>query len=136
MEDESAKARQKYDAIVSLIAGDSTSLGLLKELVDSARRYVEHLGRIREQRDEVKKRSSEREDSFSLSCAETLAELEETRSRYHKTLTSNLAIFNRYLSKNYPSAPIEGICLLPDEIKEQRYVSAEWAKSLITCLEK
>jgi len=141
MEDESVKVRQRYDTIISLIDGDSTSLELLKELIDSAKRYVGHLGKIQKQRDDSKKRLMDREDSFSLrftdeNFSNMMFQLDSTRSIYHETLASNLIIFNRYLCKNYPSAPVGGMCLLPNEVKELRYVSAEWAKSLVTCIEK
>jgi len=140
MKEEIRKARQRYNEISSLIAGDSESSGLLRELVDSAKRYVAHLKIIKEKIDGTKRRRGESEDSFSLrfdtgDFSSMMAGLEKTRQVYHRTLTSNLTIFNRYLLKNHPSAPSEGICPLSNEIKEQRYASAEWAKSLVDSLE-
>jgi hypothetical protein len=129
MEDESRKARQRYDTIVSLIEGDSTSSELLGELINSAKQYVGHLEKIQIQRDSMRFRLESRD------FTDLMVELDSIRSRYHGTLTSNLIIFNRYLLRNHPSAPLGGICPRLDNPDEIRYAAAEWAKELVDCLE-
>ena len=128
----------RYDTICDIVKDDKMGSQLVRDVVDSADRYV---GVVLSFEARIKMANAPDSENWRSNrdrgTSEIIAELDSSRRLSHNALIDGLMSTNRYLFKNFQGkVPIGGLYSLPPETIRDRNAVGDWAGDLIFGLKK